>query len=250
MVKVKQDEDQSPRFLPDFLHVPAAVAFDKELQPLDSKVYGIVYWLERLKDGRCFASNATIAKLTFSSASGVANSLARLKDRGYLIGIYDDRGQRKEIKTLVFNTVNPYSNEEGGVTQMSNIGNNTKKENISSDLTKQQKDEITKIYKLWLIRMKIDPAIRLSGTPEEKHDAFLEASKSYRLTQKRRDAIARRLNDAGYDMIVRAISNLSLSPFHRDGDNDNGWKADLADFLLRSYEKVEEWASKNNKEEQ
>lgn len=236
--------DQRSEFTPDFLYTPGIVAFDPDLQPLDTKIYSLIHWLERLRDGRCYASNATLAKLSFSSSSGVANSLGRLRDKGYVACLYDDKGQRKEIKTLVYNTVNPYSNEEGGVTQMSNIESNTKKENTTSTLTKEQKDDIKKIYRNWLAYMIIDPEIRLHGSPNARKLAIEEASKRYKLTEKRRSAIATRLNDAGYEMLVRAIANLSRSPWHRDGENDRGWKADLAGFLCRSYEKVEEWANR------
>ena len=235
--------EQQPTFTPDFLYTPGIVAFDPDLQPLDSKVYSIIHWLERLKDGRCYASNSTIAKIVFSSSSGVANSLSRLRDKGYIACIYDDKGRRKEIRTLVFNTVNPYSNEEGGLTQMSNIKNKNRKSNIKSNLTDEQKDEIVKIYKLWCIYMLVDPETRVNGTTDARKLALQEASKRYRLTQKRRVAIAHRLKDAGYEMIVRAIKSIAQDPFYRDGENDREWKAGL-EFLCRSYEKVEEWANK------
>ena len=235
---------QEITFAPDFLHIPTIVGFDKDLQPLDKLVYSVVYWLERLRDGRCFASNKTIAKVVGSSSGGVANSLIRLRDKGYIACLYDDKGQRKEIKTLVYKAVNPSSNDEGGVHQMMNIESNTKRENTTSTLTKEQKDDIKKIYRNWLAYMIIDPEIRLHGSPNARKLAIEEASKRYKLTEKRRSAIATRLNDAGYEMLVRAIANLSRSPWHRDGENDRGWKADLAGFLCRSYEKVEEWANR------
>ena len=249
MSEPSKQVDQEVSFRPDFLYTPGIVAFDNDLQPLDSKVYSVIFWLERLRDGRCFASNKTIAKLTNSSSSGVANSLVRLRNKGYIVAIYGEDSQRKEIKTLVFNTVNPYSNEEGGVTQMSNIGNNTKN-TLLSDLTNEQKDEMEKIYKLWLIYMIVDPKIRLYGEAETRRRALLEAAKSYRFTPKRREMVARRLKDAGYEMMYRAIKNLASSPYHRNGVRYDGavdtFRASL-EFLCRSYERTEEWANKAQK---
>ena len=234
--------EQTIKFAPEFLQIPSIVGFDDQLQPLDKLVYAVVFWLERLRDGRCYASNATIAKVVGSSSSGVANSLVRLRDKGYIACLYDDKGARKEIKTLVFNTVNPYSNEEGGVTQMSNIGNK-KESKISSETLEQ----VTKIYKLWCIYMIVDPEVRSHGTTDSRSAALAEATKRYRLTPKRRDAVARRLADAGYDQLIRAIKSISQSPFHRDGIDNRGeegtWKATL-EWLCGSYEKVEEWANK------
>ncbi|MGB2789909.1 MAG: hypothetical protein WBC13_11380, partial [Dokdonella sp.] len=209
-----------------------------------------VYWLERLRDGRCYASNATIGKIVGSSSSGVANALVRLKDKGYVQAFYNENNTRKSITTLVHLSKNPYSNEEGGLTQMSNIGN--KKE---SKITSETMAEITKIYKLWCIYMIVEPELRSDGTPDARSAALLAATKSYRLTPKRRDAVARRLKDAGYDQLVRAIKSISQSPVHRDGIDNRGeegtWKATL-EWLCGSYEKVEEWANKypKNKSEE
>lgn len=214
---------------------------DQDLQPLDSKVYAAVYWLERLRDGRCYASNATIGKIVGASASGVNNALNRLRKQGYIECQYDDKNQRLGIITLV-QMKRGTSNELGGVPQTSYIGNK-KESKISSETLEQ----VTKIYKLWCIYMIVDPELRSDGTPDARSAALLAATKSFRLTPKRRDAVARRLKDAGYDQLVRAIKSISQSPFHRDGIDNRGeegtWKATL-EWLCHSYEKVEEWANK------
>ena len=127
------------------------------------------------------------------------------------------------------------------------IEDNTRKKYMSN-LTDEQKRDILLVYRNWLAYMVVDPATRLHGTTDEQATAIEEAKKRYRLTPKRREAIKHRLDDAGYDMLVRAISNLGRAGSFYRGDNDRDWKADLADFLCRSYEKVEEWANKNEKE--
>lgn len=233
--------EQVVSFTPDLFIIPGVVMLDPDLQPMDSKVYAAIYWLERLRDGRCYASNATIGKIVGSSSSGVNNSLNRLRKQGYIQCTYDDNNHRTGIITLV-QMKRGTSNEAGGVPEMSNIGN--KKE---SKISSETMDEITKIYKLWCIYMLVDPEIRLHGTADDRRTALEEATKRYRLTTKRRDAVARRLTDAGYDQLVRAIKSISQSPFHRDGIDNRGeegtWKATL-DWLCKSYEKVEEWANK------
>lgn len=234
--------EQTVTFTPDLFIIPGVVMLDPELQPLDSKVYAAIYWLERLRDGRCFASNATIGKIVGSSSSGVANALTRLRDQGYIQSVVDDKGARKALVTLVHLSRTPYSNEEGGVPQSSNIGN--KKE---SKISSETLEEVTKIYKLWCIYMIVDPEVRSHGTTDSRSAALAEATKRYRLTPKRRDAVARRLKDAGYEQLVRAIKSISQSPFHRDGIDNRGeegtWRATL-EWLCGSYEKVEEWANK------
>ena len=248
MSEPSKQVDQEVSFRPDFLYTPGIVAFDNDLQPLDSKVYSVIFWLEKLRDGRCFASNKTIAKLTNSSSSGVNNSLNRLRKQGYIECTYDEANHRTGIITLI-QMKKGNSNEVGGVPQMSYISNNTKK-TLLSDLTNEQKDEMEKIYKLWLIYMIVDPKIRLYGEAETRRRALLEAAKSYRFTPKRREMVARRLKDAGYEMMYRAIKNLASSPYHRDGVRYDGtvdtFRASL-EFLCRSYEKTEEWANKAQK---
>lgn len=62
-----------------------------------------------------------------------------------------------------------------------------------------------------------------------------------KLSDQRKTKIAARLKDAGKDMLLRAITNVAESPWHR-GDNDSGWKANI-DFIIRSYEQVEKCAA-------
>lgn len=235
--------DDSLAFTPDVFITPGIVLLDETLQPLDSKVYAIVYWLEHLRDGKCTASNKTIGKKINSSSSGVANALVRLRERGYIGCEYDDEGHRKAIRTLVKYSVYPYSNEDGGVTQMSNKGSNNK-----SIYTSEMQEKIAKVYKAWLVYMVVEPGVREHGGPEEKSIAYAAATKRVRLTEKRRTAIARRLNDFDTPDLIKAIRNISNSPFHRDGIQSNGdtgtFKASI-EWLFKSYEKTEEWINKN-----
>lgn len=96
---------------PDFLIIPRPVAFDSRLQPLDLVVFAVVYWLERMKDGKCIASNATIAAACSDEDSGksvgarsVQTSLERLEEAGHIRREYHDpetRKKRARIVTLV-----------------------------------------------------------------------------------------------------------------------------------------------------
>lgn len=83
--------------LPDFLIIPSQILLDKNLQPLDGYVYGLVYWFSRLKLEKCIASNKELADRLGASASGVANSLSRLNKYGYINVVLDQYNQRKEI---------------------------------------------------------------------------------------------------------------------------------------------------------
>jgi hypothetical protein len=94
-------------FNPEFLIIPYQVFTDKRLQQADALVYAICYWFERLKDGKCFASNKTIGDYLHLHPHSVARSLGRLEGCGYIALIYKDstRRTRQEIRTLVtYNT--------------------------------------------------------------------------------------------------------------------------------------------------
>jgi hypothetical protein len=77
------------------------------------------------------------------------------------------------------------------------------------------------------------------------YDLFIKEFKKNpnqcKLSEVRKNKIKARLNDAGEEMLIKAIKNTAQAPFYR-GDNDSGWKATL-DFIIRSYEKVEELAN-------
>lgn len=88
---------------PDFLIIPYEVKIDPELRPSDSDVYAVVYWFERMKDGKCTASNETIAEFARIEARSVRASLDRLERGGYIERVYLDKHRkiRSEIKTLL-----------------------------------------------------------------------------------------------------------------------------------------------------
>lgn len=229
--------DQTVKFTPDVLHIPAIVAFDPKLQPLDGKLYAVVYWLERLKDGRCWASNATLAKVIGSSSSGVNNSLNRLRKSKYIECTYDKNNHRKEIKTLVYYSVNPSSNEVGGVPQMSNI-DKKKKERFTSD----QLTNIKKVYVTWLRKMIIPPHSIYLNDPDALRAATKQAAKRCQLTETRMTKINARIQSKGLNQVLKAIYTLSESDWHK-GENDSSWKASI-EWLCKNDEKIEEWAGR------
>lgn len=88
---------------PDFFIIPRVVKHDPKLQPLDGDIYAAIYWLEHLRDGKCKASNRTLAAVVRSTPATVQNSLLRLEAQGYILRVFSDkeRKKRSEIKSLV-----------------------------------------------------------------------------------------------------------------------------------------------------
>lgn len=91
---------------PDFLVVPRGIYDNNNLEPHDEKVYAIVYWFQKMKDGICKASNETIAYIINEKnpqPRSVQNSLNRLEQEGVILRVYKDKSKRnrKEIRALV-----------------------------------------------------------------------------------------------------------------------------------------------------
>lgn len=90
-----------PTFLkPDYIMVPFPVYSDPKLEGLDRIVYGIVYWFEHMKDGRCIASNATIAAVAATNLRSVSNSLQRLEEGGYIERVFKDDAKRNRSEII------------------------------------------------------------------------------------------------------------------------------------------------------
>lgn len=95
-------------YTPDFLITPYEVHAHKGLRPSDSIIYAVVYWFERMKDGKCTAGNDTIARVACLKERAIGAGLERLEDLGFIERVYEDTGRTKrlEIKTLVHMTRN------------------------------------------------------------------------------------------------------------------------------------------------
>lgn len=102
---------------PDFLITPYEVKACPDLRPSDGDVYAVVYWLERLAQGKCVASNAFIADVLGIKERTVRTALERMEHAGFIQRIFQDpeRKLRKEIRTLVrFSRVEPETPTEPG----------------------------------------------------------------------------------------------------------------------------------------
>ena len=90
-------------FYPDLLVIPFKLVRDKNLEQVDRMLYGVIYWYQHLKDGRCFASNEKIANILGTTVRVVQNSLTSLEKAGYIKRIYKDVAKRNrlEIRALL-----------------------------------------------------------------------------------------------------------------------------------------------------
>lgn len=129
-------------FQPDFLIIPYKVLNDKRLRQTDAILYGVIYWYERLKDGKCFASNAELGRVAGIAVKSVTNSLTRLEAYGYIQRVYRDEAnfERASIKSLVTFDVVPTSPDVVPLHHVRNRESNKRESNIDSSVAERALD--------------------------------------------------------------------------------------------------------------
>lgn len=83
---------------PNLLIIPFQLVKDKNLEQVDRLLYGVIYWFEHMKDGRCFAGNDRIAKILGTTPRVIQNSLTNLEKNGYILRMYKDSAKRNRIE--------------------------------------------------------------------------------------------------------------------------------------------------------
>jgi len=149
-------------FYPEFIPVFHSSLADGNLNKQDVLVLGVVYWFERLKEGKCFASNATLARIIGSkNPTSISNSLKRLEENGYIQCIFFDESKRhrKEIVCFIHKlnkgVFHPQmkgvsSTDERRVSSTDEQSENTVRKNI-----KKNTDELINLFQ------EINPSYRL-----------------------------------------------------------------------------------------
>lgn len=171
---------------PDFLIIPYQLFESKELTPLDRNIYGVIYWFEHLKDGKCFASNKTIGGILNAEAESVSNSISRLHKLGFVSVIIDKKtNQRKRLETnIAYSKIKidpPLDNEPP---PLDNEHNNKNKDNKEEEyiVPKIQFDYETK---QWIGITDKDKQDFQSINPDCKVEIELEAMKQWLLDDQR-----------------------------------------------------------------
>jgi len=201
--------------------IPPAILCRKDLSANEKLLWGRINGLTT-KEGYCFASNEWLGEqigLSSSTVSDIISSLVRknLLHREII---------RNENNEIVERRLYPLSVKERiPIRPITDTPTRQRTEERNRDISNRDENnyvEIQRIYDFFI-------------------SSFKKNTNQYKLTPLRRQKIKKRLEDAGKEMLKRAIANTAASPFHR-GKNDRGWQADL-DFIIRSYEQVEKLAN-------
>lgn len=234
-----------PKINPNYYAViPANVRYDKELPAAARLLYGELAALSN-QEGFCWASNRYFAGLYDTTPRTVQRWIEDLETRGY-IRCEVTSGPSGSSRNIYLNEGHD-KNSIGGTTKMTPPHDKNVTHNITTNTTENSSSspaeaadphtttDVLEIYRLYLKCFKL--------SEEDNVTTVEQAEKRYRLTDGRRNAIRRRLKDAGKKMLMAAIVGYSREPWYT-GDNDRQWTADLEKFICRSYEKVEEGANK------
>lgn len=228
--------------------IPAHVMEHPDLSPSEKILYAEIASFQT-----CYANNAHFAKRMGAATRTVQRALIKLEELG-LVARFENE---KDGRTIVALYDDPTTNLHGGVTKshggydkLSPINNNrnNNKENTKRKISDEEKLNIEKLYRGWLIEMVIGLAEWRSAeaTPGLRSSLLDGAKKKVRLTDKRHQKMLLRLRELGMENCIRAIKNLSRVAEKNDfykGNNDSKWKASI-EWLFNSTEKTEEWANK------
>lgn len=128
---------------PNYYHIPKIVA--ENVKPHESFVFSVIYWFEKMKDGKCIAGNDRIAEaLPYKSSNlSVANALNTLEKKGLIKRIFADKNKRtrKEIVSLVDYKVS--STDDTGIIHRLYEVSSTDEQNSKRLIVK---DNISNIY--------------------------------------------------------------------------------------------------------
>lgn len=183
--------------------IPADVRYDKKLKDKAKFLYAEISALCN-KDGYCYATNKYFADLYGVAKETISRLLTQLKERGYIeVRIELDKETKQVKRRLIYLLTKksiPLDNSlHGGIDQK------VKENNTSINNT---------------INILVDFFNELNVYP-----------KVTKVTEGRKKKIKARLNDVGYDNLIKAFSEGSKSDFLTGKTKTSKWRADFDWFI-------------------
>jgi hypothetical protein len=141
-------------FEPDFIQIPKEVYKSKEIQPIDNKLFGAIHWLEKLRDGVCTASDATLAKIINCSEKTIPNSMKRLIEKRFIIktGYRQTRKIKTNYKTVWdLSSLNDevYLRQTTKISSPNNEENKNSNKNNNKDIANESQARQKEVQKDW-----------------------------------------------------------------------------------------------------
>ena len=209
--------EPGPGFWPDYLLIPRQIAFSKNLQPLDMKVYGLIYWLYSMKEGKCTVSNETMSYFLDVDPNSVQRSLLRLEEKNYIERKFADK--KRKIRTeiiplLTFRNLSRMVPPNGGTVPPSSTEEIPPNGGQNNNIINKNKEIAEELYHL--IKDKINPNVRL--------------------TPKGYDTIRVRLKTFSVDDLKLAIKRFTFDSWRMKHNNRMTFS-----WYFKSDDQVEKW---------
>lgn len=211
---------------------------------MDAVVFGYIYWLTKLKNEKCYASNATLASLAKTTAQVVGNSLTTLDRAGFITRRFKNDNPHQDrleiICLLGFRKLRPSPTDEGTLHPQVKGVSPTGEQNKSIELEhyigegelRVEKDQPEER------RLKVDD--RKFTHAEEVFSWFPNRQKFWRLNKTER-AYAELLYERGEERVKKALAFVRSQ---RDNP-EFGYKVLKPSDLERKWEDLKDYVARN-----
>jgi hypothetical protein len=125
---------------PDFLIIPFKVI--ENSQHLEAKIYGVIYWLAKLKEGKCIASNNYLSEVCNCTSGSVRNSLTNLEKSGFIKRTYKDKEKNIRDRIIPLVCFDGVSSTDYRVSSDNDRGVSLDNAHISKSNLKEKKNTI------------------------------------------------------------------------------------------------------------
>lgn len=131
---------------PDFVQIPYELIENDDVRATDERLYGVIYWLAKLRDKKCTAGNKYLSEVVGVSKGTIKNSLARLEKAGYIIREYDENGKRLQVIPTVVMAGGSSNDYPQGSSDDDGVGSSYDAQNNKSSLNNSvvNSDELTR----------------------------------------------------------------------------------------------------------
>lgn len=180
-----------------------------ELTILEKVIYAEIDSLDN--ENHCTASNEYFAEFCDCSTSKVSKAIKKLQELGMIdIMSFDGRHRRiRVVKNAMQTSKKCYADSQKMLTNNIDNKQTNNKISISKDIDNREIE--------WFL--------------ENYHNICVSLPKVMKLSDKRKKAVLKILNNFSKDNILECFELAEQSDFLK-GNNDRGWKADI-DFILR-----------------
>lgn len=204
--------------------IPKEIWLDNRLNVTEKALFAEINSLDT--ENHCTASNDYFSKFFDVSESTITRGIAHLKELGLIESEFD--GRVRKLRVVKLTTLPHQIDEQINISSISTNISNTINTNISNNTNKNKEEVLIEDANYNIDKKKAE---KIKWFVENYNNICKSLPKCTRLTDKRRKAILKIMNNFSEEEILQVFTNIEASDFCK-GSNDRGWKANF-DFILR-----------------